>query len=318
MGSSSIVLVYGLVALWLLASVSRAQDLDYGYYDKDCSEFEAIVSRKVKQWHNKDPTILPSLIRLHFHDCAVRGCDGSILLDIPGSERTSPASKTLRGFEVIDDIKAALEKKCEKTVSCADILTAAARDATYILKGPFWANKYGRTDGIHSYAFEADKIPRGLENMTYLIEFFQSKGLNLYDLVVLSGSHTIGRSSCESVQPRLFNFKGTGKADPSINLDYLNFLRRKCRNATAYVELDPTPNTTFDNAYYTNLNKHMGLLYTDQLLESDSRTRDIVDTMSTQPSVFYSMFSSSMVKLGEIVDEDDEGQVRLVCSKPNY
>ena len=53
-----------------------------------------------------------------------------MLLNHQGSERWAKASQTLRGFQVIDDIKAELEKKCPKTVSCADILTAAARDAT--------------------------------------------------------------------------------------------------------------------------------------------------------------------------------------------
>jgi len=53
-----------------------------------------------------------------------------VLLNHKGSERWAKASQTLRGFQVIDDIKAELEKKCPKTVSCADILTAAARDAT--------------------------------------------------------------------------------------------------------------------------------------------------------------------------------------------
>jgi hypothetical protein len=50
------------------------------------------------------------------------------------------ASKTLRGFDLIDDIKAELEKKCKGAVSCADILTAAASDASIFV---FW-NK-----GVH-------------------------------------------------------------------------------------------------------------------------------------------------------------------------
>lgn len=60
----------------------------------------------------------------------MQGCDGSILLNHWGSERRARVSETVRGFEVIDDIKAEVEKKCPKAVSCADILTAAARDAT--------------------------------------------------------------------------------------------------------------------------------------------------------------------------------------------
>ena len=117
----------------------------------------------------------------------IQGCDGSILLNHDGSERTAQASKTLRGFEVIDDIKAELERTCPKTVSCADILTAAARDATVELGGPYWAVPYGRKDGKVSIAKEAEMVPMGHENVTSLIEFFQSKGLTVLDLVVLSG-----------------------------------------------------------------------------------------------------------------------------------
>ena len=68
----------------------------------------------------------------------MQGCEASILLNYPNSERRAYASRTLRGFQVIDDIKAKLERYCPKTVSCADILTAAARDATLLLGGPFW------------------------------------------------------------------------------------------------------------------------------------------------------------------------------------
>lgn len=90
---------------------------------------------------------------------------------------------------MIDDIKAELEKQCPKTVSCADILTAAARDATVESGGPYWAVPYGRNDGKVSIAKEAEIVPiMGHENITSLVEFFQSKGLNVLDLVVLSGN----------------------------------------------------------------------------------------------------------------------------------
>lgn len=121
----------------------------------------------------------------------MQGCDGSILLKHDGSERTAHASKTLRGFEVVDDIKAELEKQCPKTVSCADILTAAARDATFELGGPYWAVPYGRKDGKVSIAKEADMVPMGHENITSLIEFFQSRGMTVLDLVVLSGKYKV-------------------------------------------------------------------------------------------------------------------------------
>lgn len=118
----------------------------------------------------------------------MQGCDGSILLNNDGSERRANVSKTLRGFEVIDDIKAELEKECPETVSCADILAAAARDATVLLGGEYWDVPLGRKDGRVSIGKEADIVPMGHDNVTTLLEFFQSMGLEVSDLVILSGN----------------------------------------------------------------------------------------------------------------------------------
>ncbi|KAF2304837.1 hypothetical protein GH714_038984 [Hevea brasiliensis] len=308
-----------LIVPTLLDSLSSDDDLlSFAYYHQSCPEAEAIINRKVREWVKKDYTLAASLLRLHFHDCAVRGCDASILLNHEGSERMADLSKSLRGYEVIDDIKTEIEKKCPKTVSCADILTAASRDATVILGGPYWMVPYGRKDGKTSIDKEVQLVTMGLENITSLIEFYQSKGLNVLDLVVLSGAHTIGRATCGSIQHRLYNFEGTGKPDPSLDTNYLNFLTRKCRWASEYVDLDGITPKVFDAEYYKNLQKNMGLLSTDQLLFSDPRTAPLVSTLAC-PSVFYHQFGVSMAKLGNILapSVQDQGEIRTICSSVN-
>jgi len=44
-------------------------------------------------------------------------------------EKNSIPNLTLRGFEIIDNVKAALEKECPGIVSCSDVLALVARDA---------------------------------------------------------------------------------------------------------------------------------------------------------------------------------------------
>lgn len=249
----------------------------------------------------------------------LQGCDASILLNHRGSERRALASRTLRGFQVIDDIKAELERRCPRTVSCTDILTAAARDATVLLKGPFWQVPFGRKDGRISISKEADMVPQGHENVTALIQFFQARGLDLLDLVVLSGSHTIGRTSCSSFKHRLSNFNGTRKPDPSLDSKYLNILKKKCRRDLDSVDLDVTTPRAFDTMYYSNLEKKIGLLSTDQLLFSDGRTAPFVAALASQPFLFENQFAVSMVKLGnvQVLTRPHEGEIRINCNFVN-
>lgn len=67
----------------------------------------------------------------------LQGCDGSVLLDssegMVSEKHAGPNINSLRGFEVIDRIKYNLEEACPCTVSCADILTLAARDSVALV-----------------------------------------------------------------------------------------------------------------------------------------------------------------------------------------
>lgn len=132
------------------------------------------------------------------------------------------------------------------------------------------------------------------------------------------GAHTIGRSTCGSIQNRLFNYKGTNKPDPSIDPQYLNYLQRKCRWASEYIDLDGTTPKKFDNMFYKNLQKKRGLLSTDQYLYSDSRTAPLVTALASQPDLFMYQFSVAMAKLGNVqVLTNEEGEVRKNCNYVN-
>lgn len=63
-----------------------------------------------------------------------QGCDGSILVDNGvDSERNAFRHLGVGGFEIIEGVKAQLERVCPGVVSCADIVALAARDAVALV-----------------------------------------------------------------------------------------------------------------------------------------------------------------------------------------
>ncbi|CAN1349009.1 Peroxidase 52 [Linum perenne] len=141
--------VLSLALLLVLLPFSNAQ-LTTSYYSKSCPHLNDVVFSAVQSAVRKEARMGASLLRLFFHDCFVNGCDGSVLLDdtssFTGEKNANPNRNSARGFEVIDDIKAAVEKACPGVVSCADVLAVSARDSTVLLGGPSWNVKLGRRD----------------------------------------------------------------------------------------------------------------------------------------------------------------------------
>jgi peroxidase len=143
--SSSLVIKVALLAAMCLLlhgsggnGAASAAGLCVEYYDHSCPNAYKIVQGVLVEAHKSDPRIFASLIRLHFHDCFVQGCDGSLLLDtFPGfqSEKDArPNNNSARGYGVVDDAKAALERACPGVVSCADILALAAEISVQLVR----------------------------------------------------------------------------------------------------------------------------------------------------------------------------------------
>ncbi|XVE74497.1 hypothetical protein DITRI_Ditri12bG0021500 [Diplodiscus trichospermus] len=318
-------LFFQLILLLLILDHSNAQGLKLGYYHKTCPNAESVVRKTTYRFISRAPTLAAPLLRLHFHDCFVRGCDGSVLLN---STKTNQAEKdafanlSLRGFHVIDAVKSAVEAACPGVVSCADILALVARDSVSMIHGPSWKVPLGRRDGRVSILNESfTNLPAPISNFTQLKQLFAAKGLSVKDLAVLSGGHTIGISHCSSITNRLYNFTGKGGTDPALDPNYVAKLKQKCKpkDTTTLVEMDPGSFKTFDADYYTLVAKRRGLFHSDAALLNNAETKDyVILQASTYGSTFAKDFAKSMVKMGKVgVLTGNQGEIRKHCAFVN-
>ncbi|XP_015964185.1 peroxidase 72 [Arachis duranensis] len=297
------------------------------YYDKSCPRAQEIVKSIVAKAVAKETRMAASLLRLHFHDCFVKGCDGSVLLDSSGTiiseKRSNPNRNSARGFEVIDEIKSALEKECPETVSCADILAIAARDSTVLTGGPSWEVPLGRRDSRDASISGSNyNIPAPNNTFQTILTKFKLKGLDIVDLVALSGSHTIGDSRCTSFRQRLYNQTGNGKADFTLDQYYAAQLRTHCPRSGGdqnLFVLDFVSPAKFDNSYYKNLLTKRGLLSSDEiLLTQNTVSAGLVKKYAESNDLFFEQFAKSMVKMGNITPlTGSRGEIRKNCRRVN-
>ncbi|CAL5211770.1 unnamed protein product [Lathyrus oleraceus] len=321
MGSQSYFMVLIICVVAIIGSSDA--ELKLGYYGKSCPKAEEIVLKYVHQHIPNAPSLAAALIRLHFHDCFVRGCDASVLVN---STQTNQAEKdsipnlTLRGFDFINTVKSLIEAECPGVVSCADILSLSARDSVHAIGGPYWNVPTGRRDGTISKAADVFiTLPAPFNNLTTLLTLFGNVGLDANDLVLLSGAHTIGVSHCPSISNRLYNFTGKGDQDPDLDSEYATNLKKfKCKNIndqTTLIEMDPGSRNTFDLGYFKQVVKRRGLFESDAALLKSSTTRSIVAQHLQSNEKFFTEFAKSMEKMGRInVKIGTEGQIRKHCA----
>uniref|UniRef100_A0ACD5W4H9 Uncharacterized protein n=1 Tax=Avena sativa TaxID=4498 RepID=A0ACD5W4H9_AVESA len=300
--------------------------LAVGFYNKTCPRAEELVLEEMRDIVHGDPTLGPALLRLLFHDCFVRGCDGSIMLKSKsktGERDAMPMSASLRGFDEVERIKAKLEDACPLTVSCADIIIMAARDAVYLTNGPRFPVETGRRDGKVSLSIDAENdLAPPNANIVDLKTYFSVKNLSWKDLVVLSGSHTIGRAQCMAfAADRLYNNSGKGVQDPTLDKEYAPGLRELCepgkKKDETKVYMDPESPYGFDLSYYQSVYGNRGLFVSDQALLDDKWTRHYVARMAAAESTeeYFKDYAAAMINMGRMeVITGGNGEIRKFCS----
>nr|AII99872.1 peroxidase [Cicer arietinum] len=291
--------------------------LQIGFYSNTCPQAESTVHAVVRDAVFSDSNMPAILLRLHFHDCFVEGCDGSILIDDgPDPEKGAFSHQGVRGFDVIERAKAQLEESCPGVVSCADIVALAARDAIIMANGPAYQVPTGRRDGLVSKKSLADDMP----DVSDSIQILKAKFLN-------KAAHTIGTTACFFMTKRLYNFFPIGGgSDPAISPNFLPELKARCPqggDVNVRLAIDEGSDKKFDKHILQNVREGFAVLESDARLNDDIVTKSVIDSYFGPlnpifgPS-FEADFVQSIVKMGQIgVKTGSNGAIRRVCSSFN-
>jgi peroxidase len=321
--TSNLMVIFALIAV----SAAIGEALSSDYYQITCPDVRQIVCDAVETKIKETAVAIPATIRLFFHDAFITGADASTLISLPteDAEKDSSDDQSLAGdgFDTVIQAKKAVEEACPGVVSCADILALATSCAIQLGGGPSYSVELGRYDGLVSKASLVDgNLPSPDFDLDQLINIFAKHDLTLVDLVALSGAHTVGFCHCSRFANRLYNYNGQlGATDPSFNPVFAEQLKMACPTnvgPTIAVNLDPFTPITFDNLYFSNLVEGYGLLTSDEVLYTDTRSRPIVQQFASNQTAFFEAFVIAAGKVGALdVKTSADGEIRTDCTAFN-
>ncbi|CAL4929105.1 unnamed protein product [Urochloa decumbens] len=303
-----------LLPLLLLAAAPLASaQLDVAFYKATCPGAEQVILDVVTKRFKQDAGVAAGLLRLVFHDCFANGCDASILIDPlsnQASEKEAGPNISVRGYDVIDEIKDELEKKCPGVVSCADIVVGAARDAVKLTGGPAYEVPMGRRDSLSSNREDADGLPGPDIAVPKLIDEFSKQGFSLQEMIaMLAGGHSIGICRCFFIE---------ADAAP-IDPEYKKTISAACDGKdSGNVPMDSASPNVFDDSYFgLALAKKMPLTI-DRLVGMDPQTEPVLKAFQDKPADFVPLFTKAMEKLSVLkVLTGKDGEIRKSCSEFN-
>ncbi|KAG6548417.1 hypothetical protein Mapa_009903 [Marchantia paleacea] len=317
-------LVVALALSWQLTGI-QAQ-LREDFYAATCPNAEAIARRAFTTQINLINLVSApaSILRLAFHDCAVDGCEASIMLNSDGGaitdEKDSERNLGIGNLNVITSMKAALDNACGAgIVSCADVIAMAGREAVNFAGGPQFSIQLGRRDGLgaRTSAAQAQLLPADA-TVTQVLNAFANMGLNVEETCALLGSHTIGVSHCANIRNRLYP---QPDATLQSNVLFATTLRAQCpqlfQNPNTVVQNDRT-NVNFDNVYFNDVMQSRGLLTIDDALGSDPRTTGFMASFAANRQRFFDVFAVAYEKMTRFgVLTGTQGQIRNDCTAVN-
>ncbi|CAH1429650.1 unnamed protein product [Lactuca virosa] len=162
----------------------------------------------------------------------------------------------------------------------------ATRDVVSFSGGARYSVTTGRGDGLVSLAQNALTVPPPTSSVSSVIRAFALKRFTATDMIYLLGGHTIGIAHCALFKDRLYNYKNTGKPDPSMDLSLQIIMGR-------------------------------GVLQFDQDLASDRLSKSTVAAIA-RSSDFNAWFGQAMFKLGATqVLTGKQWQIRKSCRAVN-
>lgn len=136
----------------------------------------------------------------------------------------------------------------------------------------------------------------------------------------------MGKTDCSHIVNRLYNFKSTGKPDPTMNTTLVSQLRYLCPPRTqkgqtdplVYLNPDSGSSNRFTSSYYSRVLSHNAVLGVDQELLYNKDSKEITQEFASGFEDFRKSFALAMSRMGSInVLTGKAGEIRRDCRVTN-